>query len=511
MDDPLDMDKNSEGDHPYDFLASSGDDSFSASENAPDDLLDDLKFLHDDQFLPLSPMTEFSEDPVRLYLREIGRVNLLDPDHEFWLATRYQGSLFISAIRRQHSIVKTQKDIHILIFESVYACLGLSWGQLIEEAQGLGFAPPDFMLMLSETRMLRQTWDSQALSYLRAYLDNGTWGQDNAWDRLAHLAIDTYVYLYLLPLQALDIVENNFLKTGLLPDHETIHAVLPGPESAQQELFAIENRSHDAQDTLIRSNLRLVVSIAKKYIGRGSSFLDLIQEGNIGLLRAVSKFDVARGYKFSTYATWWIRQAITRSIADQARTIRIPVHLIESIQKISRLQRELTQKLGRTPTSDELALESDFLETEEANEIYRHISNDLPLNEDLQARWKRAAKKVRDILLTAEEPKSLETPVGNEENSFLYDFIPDNDALEPIEEAAREILREQIQNTLAVLSPREREVLELRFGLIDGKDHTLEEVGRYFHVTRERIRQIESKALRKLRHPTRSKSLRDYL
>jgi RNA polymerase primary sigma factor len=276
-------------------------------------------------------------------------------------------------------------------------------------------------------------------------------------------------------------------RVPLLTAEEEVRLAQRMERGKAERLKPVSNRRYildgeEAQRRLTEANLRLVVSVAKKYIGRGMNLLDLIQEGNIGLIRAVEKFDYTKGYKFSTYATWWIRQAITRAIADQARTIRIPVHMVETINRLIRISRRLLQDLGREPTSEEIAAQMEI-----------------------------TAEKVREIIKVSQEPVSLETPIGEEDDSHLGDFLEDHTALAPADAASHQLLKEQVEDVLDSLTERERKVLQLRFGLDDGRSRTLEEVGKEFHVTRERIRQIEAKALRKLRHPSRSRKLKDYL
>ena len=363
-----------------------------------------------------------------------------------------QGSLTLSEIMEAFSETELDKDQ----VENLYETLGNLGIEIIEDKTqkaDVDFSDNDNDLMVddhfdgvSDDELKKE--DDVEMDKIDLSLPKG-------------ISIDDPVRMYLKEIG----------KIPLLKPHEEIEyakRMMEGDEVAKQRL--------------VEANLRLVVSIAKRYVGRGMLFLDLIQEGNLGLIKAVEKFDYERGFKFSTYATWWIRQAITRAIADQARTIRIPVHMVETINKVIRVSRQLLQELGRDPKPEEIAKEMDMSE-----------------------------EKVREIMKIAQDPVSLETPIGEEEDSHLGDFIPDEDALAPAEAAAYSLLKDQIEEVLGSLNEREQKVLKLRFGLEDGRARTLEEVGKEFDVTRERIRQIEAKALRKLRHPSRSKKLRDYL
>jgi len=472
------------------------------------------EFGEDEDILDLKKIpqlaAELSDDPVRLYLREIGQVKLLDSDSEFRLATLIEADRLVAAFLRRPQ--RSDVTVSCGIYRAVVNEFLTSWERLEDDAKRLKTEMPDLSLVLTEAQALQQGWEIEDPSYLRAYLDNGLWGQDPTWDSMVRKAFSVFMCLYLLPSSFADWLLKHLQQHQKLPTGRTFQRNIPNDSILDDELASVETRAEDANHALIRANLRLVVSVAKRYLGRGISFLDLIQEGNLGLLRSVGKFDPRRGFKFSTYATWWIRQSINRSIAEQARTIRIPVHLFESITRILRAQRQLTQELGRDPNNEELALEVGYLPATDVQDILRAKANERPIDPALQRRWEYATQKVDRVLRSAEEPVSLEGPVGGgDDASQLGDFIEDEDALEPLDAASREMLREQVQSALTALTERERQVLELRFGLMDGKDHTLEEVSRYFNVTRERIRQIEAKALRKLRHPTRSRHLRDYL
>ena len=438
------------------------------------------------------------EDHVRLYLREIGTVPLLSWDGEKRLARKMEEGTYLDRIRRELDAQETgiiDTELHrgmlgkpLTEGEAVTA-MNIMYERFCRDFQYLPavFPPSDgttWALMESMTRLGNlANIDPERVQALAEPM-----GVDPAVADKAIISMS--VLCRILPEDLRERTAKSVRETGAPPPVCYASEYLAGTSEdgrsrsadAYRGLEDVILEAQKARAALTEANLRLVVSVAKKYIGRGMSLLDLIQEGNIGLIRAVEKFEFRKGYKFSTYATWWIRQAITRAIADQARTIRIPVHMVETINKLSRLSRRLLQDLGREPTSEEIGLQMEI-----------------------------PAEKVREIMKVSQEPVSLETPIGEEEDSHLGDFIEDHAALAPADAASHQLLKEQVDDVLRSLTHRERRVLQLRFGLDDGRQRTLEEVGREFGVTRERIRQIEAKALRKLRHPSRSKKLKDYL
>jgi RNA polymerase primary sigma factor len=457
------------------------------------------------------------DDPVRMYLKEIGKVALLTAEEEVVLAKAIElGEQLVEApwkgmvslhewtLHNTESKTRTAKRQHRLPFgEEAHRMVRDAISD--EAAADLLVPTPDFHLtkaardMQSEGTLSLLKEGRKLVSKYNEQLDPDTFITLLDWAYLAvhngDLESRDNVGLRAIYDWTRDEVAFPALERWILSGHdaELLKSFGYDPEVPLNTKLAhrkgeLVRIGRDAREQLTSANLRLVVSIAKKYIGRGMSFLDLIQEGNIGLIRAVEKFDFEKGFKFSTYATWWIRQAITRAIADQARTIRIPVHMVETINRLIRVSRGLLQELGREPTVEEIA---------EA----------MSKGQEVQV----TPEKVREIIKVSQEPVSLETPIGEEEDSHLGDFIEDRGALAPAEAASHQLLKEQVEAVLDSLTGRERRVLQLRFGLEDGRARTLEEVGKEFNVTRERIRQIEAKALRKLRHPSRSRKLKDYL
>ncbi|MFC1949756.1 RNA polymerase sigma factor RpoD [Chloroflexota bacterium] len=433
---------------------------------------------------PLEPSEEqeVADDPVRLYLHEIGKVHLLTAKDERVLAKKIETAKRIREVRQdyqeKHGRYPTATEIVLIMLREIGRSANII--HLLQEQLGLSTAG-SLKECITEPKLrdsIEGVIDQQLVQTIARQIGEFI-------PETEQLLINLALNCTLLTEEILGFIGDDVaLKDieNLVTQEDFISSIRSQERQITEHLAYIKLEAEKSERHLIEANLRLVVSVAKKHIGRGMSLLDLVQEGNIGLIRAVEKFDHHRGYKFSTYATWWIRQAITRAIADQARTIRVPVHMIETINKLLRVSRRLAQEYGREPNSKEIGQKMD-----------------LP------------ASKVREIVKVAQLPVSLEAPIGEEEDSHLGDFIEDRNALPPVDAASKQLLKEQIEEVLSCLTPREQRVLRLRFGLEDGRSRTLEEVGQEFSVTRERIRQIEAKALRKLRHPSRSRKLKDYL
>jgi len=460
---------------------------------------------------------ELTNDPVRMYLREIGRVPLLSPEEEMWLAMQVAAGGYVEDLREKLSQKLKHPPTGMELVGEIFKLFTQHWKNLQPLFRKRFSEPLDLSAMIEDSLNLSNGLSNSQRSYLRILLeaqsevDGNDDDDEEAGRRLATQLFGAYMNLYMMPDSSLHHLYDHYARTRKLPSARAFLKKMVTEEEVADKLAQVLLQADEAKEALIRANLRLVVSVAKRYMGRGISFLDLIQEGNLGLLRAVDKFDYTKGYKFSTYATWWIRQAISRAIADQSRTIRIPVHMVETINRLARVRRRLVQELGHEPSAEEIALEMGMLSEEDKLAVETAKATGQPLDPMLKRRLRRAATKVRRIIRVAQEPMSLETPVGAEEDSLLGDFIEDESVLGPADAASQQLLREQIHSILSQLSARERAVLERRYGLVDGQSHTLEEVGREMGVTRERVRQIEAKALRKLRHPLRSRKLRDYL
>lgn len=461
---------------------------------------------------PTAQLAIADADPVRMYLKEIGQVKLLNVNEEFWLSTCVTAANWLLALQTLGidglSPAPSGRELLLEIWEEI----ATTWRQVHADCNRLKHRQLDFRQMVLEAHCLRRSWEMDESSFLRQWLDdNDRWGEDMEWTALATDLLHVFNALYLFPNVTLVDLAERAKRVETVPRKSTVAQWIPSEKAIQVSFDLVQQRGAEATRTLVRSNLRLVVSIAKSYTGRGMAFLDLIQEGNLGLLRAVNKFDPERGYKFSTYATWWIRQSISRAVADHGRTIRIPVHMIETISRMARARLELVQQNAREPTYEEIALQIGILAPEDQAAIEKANSDGHTLDAVLERKLHDAGVRVSEIAGWGQEPMSLEMPAGENSSASLGDFVEDEFVPGPAAVADSMFLRDHLRDALEGLSPREREVLELRYGLVDGRDRTLSEVGERFNLSRERIRQIQSTALRKMRNPVRARVLRDHL
>jgi RNA polymerase primary sigma factor len=456
---------------------------------------------------------EITSDPVRMYLREIGRVPLLRSEDEKRYAMFIEVDQYLEDISDQLRVELGQEPGGLERGKRIYQSLWKNW-HLVEACSRKLGKSRDFGAMVDCTLWLG-SFDLQAMeeSSLFLYLAEVAEAQGlPSWKKVVDGMVEASLCLRLLSPESLQAIERMFQRRGKPPVPSALTRTFRRlRESLEAHFCRIIRDSTSARQALVEANLRLVVSTAKRYMGRGIAFLDLIQEGNIGLLRAVEKFDYRQGFKFSTYATWWIRQSISRAIADQGRTIRLPVHMVDAINNLLRTTRELVQELGREPTSEEVALAMNLLPPSDKRMVEEAKESNIPLDPVLERRLKRASSKIQKIVRMSQEPMSLDMSVGVEENSFLGDFIEDETIPRPMDAAWDHMLKDQMQEALDKLTERECKVLRMRFGLDDGQTRTLEDVGQALGVTRERVRQIETKALRKLRHPRTSRKLKDFL
>ncbi|MBO9344317.1 MAG: sigma-70 family RNA polymerase sigma factor [Chloroflexi bacterium] len=470
-------------------------------EEALDDLLD-----FDEQQLQADERAADGIDPVRAYLNEIGHTPVLTAEQELCLFALLDAARLARRLRA---------NAQAPVWAQAYAHLTAAWRSVLTACEALSSAPPDLAEMLRAAREMTAPDAHSAPGAFQRYLRALGWGRNPDIERISKPLFEFALAALILPPAFVEQLEAHAAHVPDLPEWDEVSAWLPAPAVCEEHLQLVTQQAEEAKNTLVRANLRLVMSIAKRYLGRGIAFMDLVQEGSMGLLRAIDRFHAWRGFKFSTYATWWIRQAMTRAIADQARTIRLPIHFMDEVNRLIHLQRRMMQTLGQEPTSEELALEmaleEGLLDEQEAARIMEARAKGEALEPVLAHKYDQAVKRVEKIMRLALEPLSLEAPVGTEQNSLMGDFVADESGPSPVELASLQMLKQQIRGLMAGLTKREREILEMRFGFRDGQSHTLEEVSHAFRITRERVRQIEAKALRKLRHPLNSRRLRDYL